>query len=393
MKHPIYKSFIKFLNLSLIIGVLITPACNNMMGEKRDPNAYYANIEKVGNHEITVCDVSKINKKITYPLSALVDKCEMIYLETNDASMLPELRRYAVSDNYLCVAGSGSTVKLFKRDGSYICDVGRIGRGPGEYNSTPSEIILEEKKKSIFIILAYDVDNILRYDLKGNFVESIPLLYKSPKARIWVKGDTITVASMVFDEKTPVVYQQTFDGKLIQKLPVNKSLIAKRNFDNEIMSSISPNYDFHILSTDTLFHYNAKQNTLEPQLVTPAFPNRSGQILRELPDWYFGSVYVKKGENKYDNLGIMINKKTLKTSLYEVVNDFYGGILIRLHGCNRGMLLASTPAFTLMEEIKQILTDNKPDAQTREKLEKMLSRLHENDNDVVFVGKLKQEVN
>ena len=392
MKHTIYKSIVKFLNLCLTLGVLITPACNSKKDTaKRDPNAYYASTEKSYNQDIIICDVSKISKKVKFPLSELVDNCEMIYLETTDASMLPELRRYAVSDNYLCVAGSGRPAKLFKRDGSFICDIGRIGRGPGEYNSTPSQIILEEKNNSIFMIPAFNVDNILHYDLEGNFVEAIPLLYKSPKARIWIEGDTITITSLVFDDKIPIVYQQTFDGKLIQQLPVIENLISKPGYDNEILSTNSPNYDFHIVTEDTLFHYNQKQNTLEPKLVSLPFPHRGGQILRELPVCYFGYIYIKKGDDKYDRFDVIINKKTLKASFYVVVNDYYGGIPINsLYGCSKDMFVASTPAFKLMDEIKQILKENNPDAQTRQKLEKILSQLHENDNDVVFVGKLKQ---
>ena len=395
MQHAIYESIVKLLNLFLTMWILITPACSDKKNaEKRDPNAHYASMEKVGNHEVVVCDVSKISKKVKFPLSKLVDICEMIYLETTDASMLPELRRYAVSDNYLCVAGfGGRPAKLFKRDGSFICDIGRIGRGPGEYNSTPSQIILEEKNNSIFMIPAFNVDNILHYDLRGNYVGKIPLLYKSPKARIWMEGDTITVTSLVFDEKTPKVYQQTFEGKLIQQLPVIKNLISNPNYDAEILSSNSPYYDFHIVTDDTLFHYNPKQNTLEPQLVSPPFSNRGGQILRELPVCYFGSVYIKKGDNKYDRLDVIINKKTLKASFIEIVNDYYGGISVNLFGCNKDMFIASTPAFKLMDEIKQILKENNLDAQTRQKLEKIFSQLHENDNDVVFVGKLKQTGN
>jgi len=376
--------------------ILITPACSDKKNaEKRDPNAHYASMEKVGNHEVVVCDVSKISKKVKFPLSKLVDNCEMIYLETTDASMLPELRRYAVSDNYLCVAGfGGRPAKLFKRDGSFICDIGRIGRGPGEYNSTPSQIILDEKSNSVFMIPAFDVDDILYYDLNGNFVKAIPLLYKSPKARIRIEGDTITIMSLVFNDKTPIVYQQTFDGELIQQLPFIKNLTSKPNYDNEIFSTNSSNYDFHIISVDTLFHYNAKLNTLVPQLVSLPFPNRDGQILRELPVYYFGYVCIKKGNNKYDFVDLIINKKTLEASFYVAVNDYYGGIPISsIHGCSMGMFVASTPAFKLMDEIKQILKENNLDAQTRQKLEKIFSQLHENDNDVVFVGKLKQAGN
>lgn len=392
MKHTIYKSIVKLLNLCLTLGVLIIPACNSKKDTaKRDPNAYYASIEKSGNNDVIICDVNKISKKIKYPLSELVDNCEMIYLETIDASLLPELRRYAVSDNYLCVAGFEASVKLFKRDGSYVCDIGRIGRGPGEYNFVPYQIILAEKNNRILLVPAGNVDNILYYDLKGNYLGSIPLHYKSPKAKIRIDGDTITVMSMVFDERIPVVYQQTFDGKLIQQLPIIKSIVARADYSNEIISSIGPHFDFQIISVDTLFHYNSKQNKLVPMLVLSPFSQKTGEILRELPGFYFGYIYIKLSDSKFDCLNVIIDKKSLKSSFYEVVNDYYGGISIgSLNGCYGDMFIASTPAIKLIEDVKKILEKSDTDPETKQKLKEILSRVHENDNDVVFVGKLKQ---
>lgn len=392
MQYSIYKSYIKLLVLSLTLGVIITPACNSKKDTaKRDPNAYYASIEKVGSHEVVVCDVSKIDKSVKLPLSLLVDNCEMVCLETTQASMLPELRRYAVSENYICVMGFEAPVKLFKRDGSYVCDIGKIGRGPGEYNFEPYQIILEETNNRVLLVPSGNVNNIPYYDLKGNYIGSIPLHYKSPKAKIRIDGDIITVMSMVFDEKIPVVYQQTFDGKLIQQLPIIKSIVVSADYSNEIMSSIGPHFDFQIITIDTLFHYSAKQNKLIPMLVLSPFSQKTGEILRELPGFYFGYIYVKINEDKFDCLNVIIDKKSLKSSFYEVVNDYYGGIPIgSLYGCYGDMFIASTPAIKLIEDVKKILEKSDTDPQTKQKLKEILSRVHENDNDVVFVGKLKQ---
>lgn len=395
MQYSIYKSYIKLLVLSLTLGVIITPACNSKKDTaKRDPNAYYASIEKAGSHEVVVCDVSKIDKTVKLPLSLLVDNCEMVCLETTQASMLPELRRYAVSENYICIMGFEAPVKLFKRDGSYVCDIGKIGRGPGEYNFEPYQIILEETNNRVLLVPSGNVNNIPYYDLKGNYIGSIPLHYKSPKAKIRIDGDTITVMSMVFDEKTPVVYQQTFDGKLIQQLPIIKSIVARADYSNEIMSSIGPHFDFQIITIDTLFHYSAKQNKLIPMLVLSPFSQKTGEILRELPGFYFGYIYVKINEDKFDCLNVIIDKKSLKSSFYEVVNDYYGGIPIgSLYGCYGELFIASTTALKLIEDVKKNLEKSSTDPQTKLKLEGILSRVNDNDNDIVFLGNLKQAWN
>ena len=389
MKQIINKTIVRFICLCLTLGILVT-ACHSKKDIKHDPNSYYASVEKNGNHDVAIFDASKIRKKIRLPLSKFVNNCEMVFLETTDASMLPELTRYAVSDNYLCVAGSGRPAKLFKRDGSFICDVGKIGRGPGEYSFEPSQIKLDEENNSIFMIPAFNVDHILHFDLAGNFVGAIPLLYKSPKARMLINADTITIMSMVSDEKTPIVYQQTFEGKLIQKLPVIRALIMRPNFDNEVFSSMSPDYDFYMTAFDTLFHYDPKQNTIEPKLVSQPIPHEMMLVLRELPGYYFGRIHVQRNKCKYDRLDVMINKETLEVNLYEIINDYYGRIPVKsLFGCCEDMFIASTPAFELMNDIKELLKENKLNAQDKRKLKKILVQLHENDNDVVFIGKLK----
>ncbi|QGY46985.1 6-bladed beta-propeller [Maribellus comscasis] len=385
------KVFMKLLKLSLIFVIILGQSCDSKKNTfKKDPNAYYSGIEKAGAFDVVVCDISKITKKVKLPISKLIDNCELVYLKTPD--ILPELRRYDVSENFICVAGEGEPVKLFKRNGTFITDIGKIGRGPGEYGFTPNQIIIEEESNSIFLIPAFGVDKIHHFDLEGNFVESITLLYKSPKAQVQIKSDTITVISMVFDDQTPIAYQQSFDGKIIQRLPIIKNLISKPNFDNEIISTFNTNsLDFQIASEDTLFHYNVTNNILEPQLVFMPIQNSIKPIIYEFPNYYYASGRYKKGGNKYERWDVIINRENLETVFCdEIVNDFYGGITNRLFGCRNGRYIASKPAIKLINEITQILKENEIDNQMKQKLKEILDHTQENDNDVLFIGKLKK---
>lgn len=391
MKQLYSSSAIKLLIISLITGVSLLAACDGKKdAESRDPDSYYSELKKVGNHEIVVCDVSKIKTKTRFPLSKLVEDCEVVFPETNNATLLPELRRHAISENYICVAGFNSPVKLFKRDGSYVCDIGKTGRGPGEYGSTPYQIILNETLNGVFLVPGFNVDRILHYNLKGEFVGYIPLLFKTAKAKVWIKGDTITVASLVFDEETPVVYQQTIDGNLIKKLPVIKHLVQQADFSNEIFSSGTDYFDFQLASSDTLYHYNPTQNSLEPKLVFASFQGKTGQVLRELSNHYFGICYIKKNENEYENYQVIIDKHTLKTSILELKNDFYGGIPIEHIYNSWGTFSTSVPAVKFIEEINKALQENNLDSNSKQKMEETLLHINEGDNDVVFLGKLMQ---
>jgi hypothetical protein len=381
----------KLLKIYLIAGAFFLTACSGKNHkELRDPNAYYSKMVNVGAFDVVVCDISKITKKVKFPISKLVDDCEIVYLETPD--VLPELRRYDVSENFICVAGEGKPVKLFKRNGTFITDIGKIGRGPGEYGFTPNQIIIEEESNSIFLTAAFGIDKILHFDLEGNFVGNITLLYKSPKAQVQIKSDTITVISMVFDDQTPIVYQQSVDGKIIQCLPIIKNLISKPNFDNEIISSFNTNsLDFQIASEDTLFHYNVTNNNLEPKLVFLPIQNSIKPIIHEFSNYYFASGRYKIGGNKFERWDVIINRENLETVFCdEIVNDFYGGITNRLFGCRNGRYIASKPALNLINEITQILKEDEINNQMKQKLKEILGHIQENDNDVLFIGKLKK---
>jgi hypothetical protein len=223
-------------------------------------------------------------------------------------------------------------------------------------------------------------------------VGEIPLLYNSPKAQVQIKSDTITVISMVFDDQTPIAYQQSIDGKIIQRLPIFKNLISEPNFDNEIISSFNTNsIDFQIASEDTLFHYNVTNNILEPQLVFLPIQNSIKPIILEFSNYYYASGRYKIGDNKYERWDVMINRENLETVFCdEIVNDFYGGITNSLFGCRNGKYIASKPAFNLINEITQILKEDEIDSQMKQKLNEILGQIQENDNDVLFIGKLKK---
>ena len=49
-------------------------------------------------------------------------------------------------------------------------------------------------------------------------------------------------------------------------------------------------------------------------------------------------------------------------------------------------------AINLIGEIKRMLKEDNPDAQARQKLQNILSKITENDNDILFVGKFKKAI-
>lgn len=350
----------------------------------------YATIQDANGNQVISCNISEISDSIDFPLSDLIDACEMVQLETNESSLFERVWHIGVSDHYIAIHSYGQLpVKLFDRQGKFIRDIGAIGHGPGEY-STLYGIQIDEPGDRIYLTPFAMVNKILVYDLNGNYIKDIPLLYSSPKCKTYVRDDIVTILSMPFDSIVPVAYQQSTEGKLIQKLPLMSDLILRPDFSSEISSSHnSDGYDIHILgwgseNCDTLYHYDPVLNRLIPKYVNSFTGERQGSWVYELRrhywSWLFGDYNGKKA---------IVDKETLKADFFRLVNDFYGNIEIKeFFMSNNGMFVGSVAAINLIDEINHLLGQdiNNDD---KDKLTQILESLDENDNAILFIGEMK----
>ena len=76
--------------------------------------------------------------------------------------------------------------------------------------------------------------------------------------------------------------------------------------------------------------------------------------------------------------------------MLDLRNDYYGGITLPRIFNSWGTFSSSVPAIKVIENINEVLNGNNTDIKSKQKLEDILNRLSEGDNDVVFVGRLKQ---
>lgn len=93
------------------------------------------------NIEQAIQNVSDIN------LSLCASEIEYFPLETNDSINLGDINYSFTGADYIFITGKPyqRTIHLFSKDGKYIKDIGRQGRGPGEYLAVRSIITLPEK--------------------------------------------------------------------------------------------------------------------------------------------------------------------------------------------------------------------------------------------------------
>lgn len=104
------------------------------------------------------------------PMSEHVSEVEYIPLETGKDFMIDESKNFnliATTDR-IFVAGL-EYCYVFTRQGKFVCKVGSMGRGPGEYNIVAG-ITVNEESRIVYLDSVYEL---LEYSWNGEFIRSI----------------------------------------------------------------------------------------------------------------------------------------------------------------------------------------------------------------------------
>ena len=352
-------------------------------------------------------------------LSDLVESYEVIKLENRDEALV---KTYPfgifVTDNYILLNPDAiSPIKLFTRKGQYVADIGGIGQGPGEYK-TIHFCMIAEKQKRIYLGPGR-ANKILTYDLKGNYLSDEAIHFKEivHKPCIWMDHDKkhVTVVGLPFSENensnfeisNNVCWVQNREGDIVHRIPVNhygligdysNALVARRNVD-AISFSIS---EVPMLRTrpDTLYHYDAVKN-----IITPCFTidhvvseNQSAcTVLYETSRSYWAQVtlYPNNLSSSVSSVrlpafNVCVSKKDGNVRRIDRFTDPLLGLSHLFLMMNNGYICISYDPLELMDALDKVLTQTDLEPDVRKRATDLRNSLHENDNDILIIGKLKQ---
>lgn len=352
-------------------------------------------------------------------LGDLMESYEIIRLDNRDEALI-KTYPYGVyvTDNYILLrpADVVSPVKLFTRKGRYVADIGGVGQGPGEYLYLFSWLV-DEKENRIYLGPGR-TDKVLVYDLKGNYLPDEVIRFGEivHKSQIWVDYDkkNVVVVTLPFSANVNsnfaisknVCWVQNREGDIVHRIPVNhygligdysNALVARRNVD-AISFSIS---EVPMLRTrpDTLYHYDAVKN-----IITPCFTidhvvseNQSAcTVLYETSRSYWAQVtlYPNNLSSSVSSVrlpafNVCVSKKDGNVRRIDRFTDPLLGLSHLFLMMNNGYICISYDPLELMDALDKVLaqTDLKPEI--RKRATGLRNSLHENDNDILMIGKLK----
>ena len=374
------KSISKILFVALVIGAY----CCSSKGDGS------VTIVDVGGNKMAVFSLNNLKSDTaTIALSSLVESCSLVQLSSNEEAYCHPWFT-TVTEKYIGVRQrSGRPYMLFDRSGKFLCQVGSVGRGPGEYSISLYDDIIDDKTGLIFLA-GMTGDRILVYNTSGQHVKDIVAPQRLQKPKLFLSDGFLTVVHMPFKNDKAVALQ--FDvntGQVVKELAPPAHLLVE-SFDGEIFNTrnVQGTFDFTHTGSDTLYHFDTEKNKIRP-LFTMTYSSSE----KPYKQYYLLNEHMIL-TNVFGKGLVATDLKSMTSSYIKVVNDFYGNMpaptyIVQLRN---GYWVHNIQPEQLIEDIEKRLAKSSCSENDRQTLNKTLSTLKEGANNVVFVGKLKNEV-
>lgn len=202
--------------------------------------------------------IDKRSEEVFY--SSLFSSIKYVQLETTPNNLIDSHCKVAIVDSFIVVADLNSQYLFNLRNGKYIRQIGRKGKGPGEYRSA---IGLIDRKQKLIYSTGWNSD-FIEYDFNGNYLGNIDILgyvddFNSPS----IPGNyTVSNSNFVcyfmncigIEKKLITIFNR--EGDIIDT-KVNHNQIAKQKFALSNEESVFYHYNnklfFNEIYNDTIF--------------------------------------------------------------------------------------------------------------------------------------------
>ena len=349
----------------------------------------------------------------TLVFSDLAEEPEFIALDSDTLDAFAAAK-VLITENYLVKDAqailSKAPVRVFDRHtGRFICNVGHLGRGPGEYLNS-SQTFVDEDGGKVWIMDA--ADRIKTYDLtSGKYLGDVPLAYKpmgefgAGSASFMVDGraGTLTVMAVPYEEDScpAIAWCQDMSGKILWEIPEtgrqrtrtpsNTLVGTSFNIDGALDVSFESSGNWpdtlYVLEGDVLrpvFTVNTRSLKSGSSLKSTLLPGKVLSTLTEMQEYMPRIIIGVPVAN------VLTDLKSGKSVSYptEILNDFLGGYQGG-YSIQCGYLVQSIPAEEFLVAAPQALEQGTLTGSAARQVRAILSSLQPTDNDVLMLARLK----
>ncbi|WP_303921312.1 6-bladed beta-propeller [Draconibacterium sediminis] len=369
-----------------------------------------------------------VKNKQEVKLSEIASDAKIIQFENIPEAMLGDVEDIELTKDYIFVKFWEHPVLQFSHDGKFIRDIGKRGKGPGEYG-TCMKLSIDEKNEKIYIhtgeldvkVFNFNGDYLKTYNYEAleNFMcfwiwgrDSCLISYFEPidgtEPFVFIehdaKGDTLqTIANHIFwDSKgefgsiTPFFGVQNFyycfNGKSHLKGAYNDTIYTYNN-SNKLVPKYCIDLGRHKLPDDLIYE-RKRTRPVPDNLIWTGVHETSDNIF--IP---YGYHYdIEKPELRNEKQGLVLYKKNTKVGLAiketkqgGLIDDITGGPDFRPKTTNGNTAIMLVTALDMKLYLESDAFKNKAVKfpEEKEKLIQLNKTLNENDNHFLVLVKLK----
>jgi len=357
----------------------------------------------------------KISDTISYRATDFIQDFEIIKLETKNESLIDNIMRTYVGEKFIVITTVNNGILLFSRDGEFLKQVAKKGRGPGEVNNPNSEIIVDEKNNLLYFENTFfPPQSISCFNLITGSYSKISIQSNESVRDIFIKNDSILVLSLMpkmgVESDCPIICQTT-SGRLLWKI-TNKNKLGATN------GRIQPLYDqiyfSYLWGGDTLYKvmdkkmtpiiaikYKGKMFLNTPYMEGDVFFSISPLNHNLFRGKYSSIIEIKTSEanrqvpifgDKIEFIIDLQKGKAFKLTKFE--DNFLGtSSLFDFRIQNDGTIFNTFTALQIKQIAKKIRDNTLIASDIKARITKLDSEITEFDNPILLVGKLKDSPN
>lgn len=354
-------------------------------------------LKMINEDTLFVCDMSAINNKIDISLSDWIEDFKIVRFENTDTALFKSWKVY-ITDHYIGILQSAvSPFKLFDHTGKFICDVGGIGQGVGEYTTLYSAAI-DERNEAVWLA-PFSGEYLWKYNLKGEHILTVKTEQMN-KPQIRGECDSsLTMTHLCFTGMSGYQYVHIYSPDSLHYVKPNKyQAIMPRDkdgnftgFNHELWFYNNSNvFTYMTTYSDTLYAYDRQSEQTFPRFTAIHHPN-DYCIYNEVPSGFLisNSGYLSSSEKNKTNM-VWVDKNGLQAYYVEITNDQMGGLpASNFAYSSNGWYYEMFEPYQLIELIRKRLSGKDCGEKEQTVLQKMLGSIDEDGNNILFMGKLK----